>query len=70
MFTTRELLTYYSNGIMSMQAVMAIAGIKSKSEFIETVKVHQLPFALFLPDVRPMMIEEKDEFIKRYCGVH
>lgn len=67
MFTTLELLNLYSNGVMSMHTVMTISGIKSKCEFIEIVKIHQLPFALFLPDVRPMMIEEKEEFIKRYC---
>ena len=55
---------------MSMQAVMAITGIKSKSEFIETVKYHQLSFATFLPDSRPMMNEEKKEFIKRYFEIH
>ena len=70
MFTTRELLTYYSNGIMSMHAVMSISGISSKSEFIKIVKAHQIPFATFPADIRPMMIEEKQEFIKRYCGVH
>lgn len=70
MFTIKVLLYYYSDGIMSMHAVMAITGIKSKSEFIETVKTHQLPFATYTPDVRNLMIEEKDEFVKRYCDAH
>lgn len=70
MFTTLELLNFYSNGVMSMQVVMAISGISSKNEFIEMVETNQLPFALFLPDVRPLMIEEKNEFIKRYCEIH
>lgn len=69
MFTTKELIHYYSDGVMSMQVVMVLSGISSRREFVEKVRHHHLPFATYLPDARAMMAEEKEEFLKRYRRV-